>query len=306
MFGLVQEVVSMIRHAAAVVVALCLSTSPLYGQTLQLTVSAASASVHKAPSVASLVIGQAPRGTALVVTREVGDWVKVSWPSAQDGIGYVRVAAGSLARNTPAPAATTATTASRAAVAPAAPLTSAPVPARLEQASTPRASAPSPARTLYVAPTHIVGVGVMAGGSAAGFGASTRAWSQRRLGAQLEVSRYSINSIDMLSRASSTDIAPSILFAMRDHVTDYLWLRPYVGLGAHIGHSSRTDLIFTDVTESSNTLGARVFAGGELAFASLPHFALSMDVGYYRLPRPFDGFEAGGMGLAVSGHWYLK
>ena len=74
-------------------------TSPLYAQnTVKLTVNEASANVHKSPSVGSPVIGKAPRGTALVVTREVGDWVKVSWPSAADGAGYVRVSAGTLAR----------------------------------------------------------------------------------------------------------------------------------------------------------------------------------------------------------------
>ena len=91
--GYVQEDVPMIRQAAAVVVALCLSTSPLYAQSthVKLTVSEASATVHKSPSTGSPVIGKAPRGTELVVTREVGDWVKVSWPSAADGAGYVRV-----------------------------------------------------------------------------------------------------------------------------------------------------------------------------------------------------------------------
>ena len=120
------------------------------------------------------------------------------------------------------------------------------------------------------------------------------------------MSRYSYDSADLLSRASSTDIAPSVLFALNDRVTDYLWLRPYVGVAAHIGHSSRTDLIFTDVTETANTVGARVFFGGEMSFSSMPQFALSADVGYYKLPEPFLGFEPGGMGLSISGHWYVK
>ena len=93
---------------------------------------------------------------------------------------------------------------------------------------------------------------------------------------------------------------------MNDRVTDYLWLRPYVGVAAHLVHSSRTDLIFTDVTESANTVGARVFLGAEMSFSSLPQFALSADVGYYHLPEPFVGFEPGGMGFSISGHWYVK
>src|SRR4029453_13215935 len=81
--GNVEEELPMIRQAAATVVALCLSASPLHAQnapaTKKLTVREASAPVHKTPSVASPVIGDAPRGTELVVTREVGDWVKVAW-----------------------------------------------------------------------------------------------------------------------------------------------------------------------------------------------------------------------------------
>ena len=41
-------------------------------------------------------IGQAARGAKLAVTRNVGDWVKVAWPSAADGVGYVRVSVGSV------------------------------------------------------------------------------------------------------------------------------------------------------------------------------------------------------------------
>ena len=328
----------MIRQAAAVVVALCLSTSPLYAQsTVKLTVSDASANVHKTPSVASPVIGKAPRGTELVVTREVGDWVKVSWPSSADGAGYVRVTAlarpgtqaaaqskapatakaapaGSKTAATakPAPAGSkTATTAkaapapepvgSKVAVTPTA--TPAPVATSTQVQTRPTA----PANTLYVAPTHVFGVGAMAGGSTMGLGVSARRWSPKgRMGFQLEVSRYSYDSLDMLSRASSTDIAPSVLFAFNDRVSDTFWLRPYLGVGGHLVHSSRTDLIFTDQTESANTFGARAFFGAEMAFSSLPKFALSTDVGYYHMPEPFVGFEPGGMGFSISAHWYLK
>lgn len=296
----------MIRHAAAVVVALCLSTSPLYAQSAQnsvtLTVTATSANVRKSPSVASPVVGTAQRGQALVVTREVGDWVKVAWPSAPDGAGYVRVDMGTLAQSAAAPTPVGA----KAVLTPSATPAPAPIAARTAQLPVTRPSAPSAASPLYVAPTHVFGVGVVAGGSTMGYGASARTWAKNRFGMQLEVSRSTFDSTDLLSRATSTDIAPSVLFAMRDHVTDYLWLRPYVGLAAHIGHASRTDLIFPDVTETANTVGARVFLGGEMAFSSLPQFALSADVGYYHLPEPFVGFEPGGMGFSISGHWYVK
>lgn len=338
----------MIRQVAATIVALCLSASPLHAQSApsaakKVTVSEATA-VHKTPSVASPVVGNAPRGTELVVTREVGDWVKVAWPSAADGVGYVRVnalARGNVAapavakapaaaapKATAAPAsAKAATTAKAPATAKAAPAAGAktaanepalvsakaavtptasvaPVAVR-EQIPVSQPSAPSQNQTLYVAPTHAFGVGAMAG-SSRGFGGSARAWKKGRIGMQLEVSRYTYDSVDLLSRASVTDIAPGVLFALNDHVTDTLWLRPYLGAAAHFARSSRTDLIFADATESASTMGARFFVGGEMSLASVPALALSVDVGYYHQPEPFVGFEPGGMGFSISGHWYVK
>jgi hypothetical protein len=327
-----------------------------------MTVSEASANVHKTPSVGSPVIGKAPRGTALTVTRQVGDWVKVSWPSSEEGAGYVRTSALTSANAAAAPATTakaapaaapktaagaktaagtktaaapakastaktaaakaparaagtkTTETATAAVPAPvgakAAMTTPAPAPepisARSAQVPVTRPTAPTPARTLYVAPTHIFGVGVVAGGASMGFGGSARMWKKGRVGLQLEASRYTFDSVDLLSRATSTDIAPALLFAMNDRVTDTVWVRPYIGLAAHVIHSSRTDLIFPDANESASTLGARLFLGGEFSLASVPQFALSADVGYYKLPDPFVGFEPGGLGFSISGHWYVK
>ena len=76
----------MIRQAAAVVVVLLLSPSFVTAQGTEMTVNVASASVHKSPTTASPVIGHASRGAKLQVTRNVGDWVKVSWPAAADGV----------------------------------------------------------------------------------------------------------------------------------------------------------------------------------------------------------------------------
>src|SRR5206468_4086555 len=87
------------RFVVALSVALCVSSASLHAQTPVFTVQAASADVYKAPSTGSPVIGQATRGTRLPVTRELGSWVKVSWPRAEDGVGYVHVSMGSLGRN---------------------------------------------------------------------------------------------------------------------------------------------------------------------------------------------------------------
>jgi hypothetical protein len=251
------------------------------------------------------VIGNAPRGTELVVTREVGDWVKIAWPSSADGVGYVRKSALAQVAVTPAGAKVAAgapTSVSAKAVTPAPSV--APVAVR-EQIPVSQPRVPQ-AGTHYVAPTHIFGVGAVTG-SSRGFGGSARGWKAGRLGAQVEVSRFTYDSVDLLSRATVTDIAPGLLFALNDHVTDTLWVRPYVGAGAHFARSSRTDLIFPGVVaESANTMGIRGFVGAEFSLASAPQLAVSMDVGYLHQPEPFIGFEPSGMGFTIAGHWYVK
>ena len=57
---------------------------------------------------------------------------------------------------------------------------------------------------------------------------------------------------------------------------------------------------------AANTFGARVFVGSEMALASVPALAISVDAGYYRQPEPFVGFEPGGMGVSIAAHWYVK
>ncbi len=79
----------MIRHAAVAVAAFCLFPAALHAQ-VQSTVTAASAEVRSAPSIVNPVIGRAARGTALEITRDIGDWYKIAWPAARDGVGYVR------------------------------------------------------------------------------------------------------------------------------------------------------------------------------------------------------------------------
>src|SRR5690242_12021335 len=96
----------MIRHAAALVVVLSMVPSPLHAQTTAtFKVGAEPAQVHKAPTTASPVIGRAPHGAVLDVTRELGSWVKVAWPAAKDGEAYVHVSAGSIARGASSPTA---------------------------------------------------------------------------------------------------------------------------------------------------------------------------------------------------------
>jgi hypothetical protein len=143
------------------------------------------------------------------------------------------------------------------------------------------------------------------GGPSLGFGATGRAWSSKRVGIQFEMSRYALNAAP--GQLTSSQFTPSLLYSLRDRVTDYLWVRPYLGAGPSLqrqtmngGAAGATDSV------SDNRLGFQAFGGGEVTFASAPRFALSADLGYHWLPTSFGGFELGGLGLSVSGHWYIK
>jgi hypothetical protein len=293
----------MIRHAAAVVVVLLLSPSWVTAQGTELTVNVASASVHKSPTTSSPVIGQAARGARLRVTREVGDWVKVAWPAAADGVGYVRVSNGSMAPEAAAkaPIQNTATTASRTTTQP---------PPRLATSTTvdqTQAANQVPVRTAQPAhgPSHVVGLGARLGGPTFGVGASARAWAFNRLGVQVELSRYNMSNPIDLGTMSSTEFGPSVLYAFNDHVADYTWLRPYAGAGLNFYHSSITSPAFgLDVSDSR--WGSQLFGGGELSFASAPQFSVSTEVSYRWFEAPSDAFDLGGFGLSVAGHWYMK
>lgn len=293
----------MMRHAAALAVVLCLGQSWLYAQSTQLVVKTPSASVHKSPSTGSPVIGHAERGAALDVTREVGDWVKVYWPDAEDGVGYVHLSLGSLTTgSTPAPTRTPGAGPSR-------PSPSArPVVAdsRLDQGETRSELAASP--TVYVAtPTHVVGLGGRMGGSTLGFGASARGWTRKRLGVQFDVSRYVLSPTGAPERATSVQFAPSVLYSLPDKVTDYVWMRPYVGGGANFHRQTLTvGAPDAGASVSETKLGYQGFGGAELTFASMPRFALSGDLGYRWSDAPFAGYDLGGVVFSVSAHWYIR
>src|SRR5688500_9478536 len=86
----------MVRRIAAVVLAFALSPGLARAQDAVLTVTVVSADVHKGPSTVTPVIGRVSRGAVLPVSRNLGSWVKVPWPDAPDGVGYVHVTMGRL------------------------------------------------------------------------------------------------------------------------------------------------------------------------------------------------------------------
>jgi hypothetical protein len=298
----------MVRHAAAVAVAVCLFPAWLSAQSPTFTVTTAPANIHKGPSTGSAVIGQAPRGAVLQITRELGSWVKVSWPAAPDGAGYVHVSWGSVARNgapdskrsaeiTPAPARDLPTSATTAVSSGSARPVERPVEQRpVEYPAT---------RPVYVTPaTHGLGLGGRLGGPSLGFGATARGWRPSRLGGQLDVSRYAQNGVGTLERVTSIQVEPSLLYSLPDRVTDYIWLRPYIGSGATLRRHSVSSGTMDSV--SANGFGLQTFGGGEMTFAGAPQFAVSADLSYHWFRTPVPGFDLGGLGFSLLGHWYVK
>ena len=290
------------RLAAALGVALFVSPASLYSQTPVFTVQAASADVYKAPSTGSPVIGHAPRGTMLPVRRELGSWVKVSWPRAEDGEGYVHVSMGSLGGNPTSDA-------SRSVAA------RSPQPVLEPPSATPAAirgpvatTKPVPTDVIYLqAPTHLIGFGGRVGGSRVGFGASARAWSRDRLGIQLDVSHVAVAGVAPTERVSSMQFEPGVLYSLADHVADYVWVRPYLGSGINVSRRSLSSTIpGAAPSVSQNNVGVQVFGGSELTFAGVPRFGLSVDVAYRWGATAFAGVDLGRLGLSVAGRWYVR
>lgn len=285
----------MTRHVVAIVAILSLTPAWVHAQSTRFTVSTASANVHRSPSTGSPVIGTAPRGSAFEVMRELGSWVRISWPAAQDGIGYLHVTWGAIERG-PAPELNRA----------AAPTSESPASASLAagQPGSVRPSVIAPSPTL---PSHVVGLGGRLSSSAFGFSATARAWSRGRLGVQVEVARSTLTNTLASERATSMQIAPSLVYALPDRVTNSVWLRPYVGTGASLYRSTLSSGTPTTGGSLSETgLGFQTFGGGEVTFAAVPWFALSAELGYHWAQAPFPDFALGGPSISLSGHWYVK
>lgn len=297
----------MIRQAATAAFLIAVSPQLVSAQDAVLTVTAPSANVHKAPSTGSPVLGHVQHGATLGVTRELGSWVRIPWTGTPDGSAYVHVSFGTVSH----PAA--------ASAQPQAGATESPRSARVES----RLSTPQPtsyrggsavaleqpvARPVFITPsTHILGVGGRMSGAALGYGGSARRWQRHQVGVQLEVTRAALTGASASGRVTALHIEPGILYSLPDRVTDSVWLRPYVGSGLNITRqtfSSATPGLSPSIADTS--AGLRVFGGSELTFAGAPHIAVGVEAGYHRAANPFPGIDAGGLGLALSAHWYAK
>ncbi len=292
----------MIRHAAAVAVALCLSSSLLSAQIFELTVTTASAPVHRAPSIGSSVVGHATAGARLEIMRDVGDWVKIAWPPAPDGIGYIRKIAGAITqKNLPVVSRIANPTAAEPV-----PVSATRLAAQVEPVSLRPQTAPTQPSFVSV-PTHVLGLGGQVGGAALGAGISARVWPHQRFGVQFDVSRYSMTDTASVTRMNSTQFGPRVLYALRDHVSDYVWWRPYAGAGAHLYRSTLTDSSI-GLSMSDSRIGGQVFVGAEMTLSNVPRFGLSADVGYNWLRNPYAlySYALDGMAFTAAGHWYVK
>jgi hypothetical protein len=300
----------MTARAAAIVVALALHPVQLHAQDIVFTVSVSSANVHKGPSIVTPVIAHVPQGTALPVVRNLGSWVKVEWRAAPDGFGYLHVSTGQL---TPASISSATPRASSTTAALASP---GPASAPLSPSSSPTGHAARPPRPRErvvlgnqqgaTAISHIVGVGALLG-SMSSAGATTRAWRDNRLGLQIGFTRDAMTSSVAAGRVTSVQLEPAVVYGLFDHVSDYFWVRPYIGSGLSIRHQTLHDTTPSGADAAASTgVGFRAFGGGEVTFAGAPRFGLSVDVGYRWLPTPFPGFEPASVSAIVAGHWYVK
>jgi hypothetical protein len=300
----------MVRRIAAVALALTLNPMLLYAQDAVLTVTVASADVYKGPSTVTPVIGHASRGTALPVTRNLGSWAKVAWIDSPDGIGYVHVTMGRLSSSNgaaPAGASSAPSAAPLASSSASAAMSPAPRTAAREHTSSPTHERMAISGGPTDAPiTHIVGLGGLVA-SRSSFGATARAWRTDHLGIQLAIARDALSSDVAAGRVTSVRLEPGIVYGLFDHVSDYVWIRPYVGSVVSFRHDTlRVSAPAALEPVSDNSIGYRVFGGSELTFAGLPRFGVSAELGYRRFSTPFPAFEADRFTVSIAGHWYIK
>jgi hypothetical protein len=287
----------MTRRASTVVLALMFMPTPLQAQDSAFTVTVPSADVHAGPSTVNPVIGHVSQGTVLSVSRNLGSWIRIPWPDAPDGIGYVHVTMGRLGAtvhaagaSTPAPPPETRAVANQPAVSP-------PSTAKPTRLTRPFSRTPA---------SHLVGVGGLVTPMSS-VGGTARVWYTDHLGIQFGLTREATTSAVAAGRVTSLQFEPGVVYALSDWVTDYVWIRPYVGSAMSLQHQTLTVADIVAVSTASDTgVGVRVFAGSELTFSTVPRFGLSVDLAYRRFPTPFPGFEADALGVSIAGHWYIK
>ena len=304
----------MVRRMAAVVLALTLNPTSVRAQDgVVLTVTVTSADVHQGPSTVTPVVGHVSRGTVLPVARNLGSWARVDWPAAPEGVGYVHVTMGRLGPSRPgAPTSVAPRTLSATGSANGAPASATAAPAATMTTSAPVSRTTAGERMavrgeLSDTPiTHIFGVGGLIGPMNS-VGATARAWHTDHLGIQFAFARDAMTSNAVPGRVTSMRLEPGVVYGLFDHVSDYVWIRPYVGSALSFRHQTlKVAAPAGTVAASDNGMGYRVFGGSELTFAGVPRLGVSAELGYRRWSSPFPEFEADRFTVSVAGHWYIK
>ena len=286
----------MLRRATAVVFMLILTPELVRAQETMLRVSVPSADVHKGPSVVTPVIGQAARGTALTVSQNLGSWVKVPWPAAPDGVGYVHVTMGQFVSANGQPVTGASSRSSTTGYG-----------SRFPQMPPrgPAGNQIAPRDQVSLRPSHVLGLGGLVA-SPRGFGVTARVWGNKRLAIPFGFTRDMLTSVVSTDRVTSTRVEWGVLYSPVDPLTDYVWFHPYVGSTMSYGHQTlRVAAPGLDVA-SENGVGYRIFGGSELTFASVPQIGVSLELGYRKYPAPFTGFDTKPLSLSLAAHWYVK
>src|SRR5258706_8269140 len=207
----------MVRRTAALILALTLNPAMLRAQDTVLTVNVPSADVYKGPTNVTPVIGHVSRGTVLPISRNLGSWVKIAWPEAPDGVGYVHVTTGRI--GPPGADAPVRNVSTRASSAPAPVTTTIPMRGRTSvgEQIVPRGQLNTPA-------SHTFGVGGLLGssgllGSVSNVGATARMWRDNRLGIQFGFTRDGMTSAGGAGRVTSMQFEPGVVYALFDHVS---------------------------------------------------------------------------------------
>src|SRR5262249_43955202 len=151
----------------------------------------------------------------LAVTRNLGSWVRVAWPDAPDGVGYVHVTMGRIGAPGANPPLTRIPGQAASAPAPASSPGSAPATAATPTALAMRPSTSHPIATrdsFGITPAeHTFGVGGLVG-TMSTYGATTRMWPNNKLGIQLGFTRDAMTSSFNADRTTSMQFEPGIVY----------------------------------------------------------------------------------------------
>jgi hypothetical protein len=287
----------MLRCAAVVFLVVALHSAPLMAQDTAITITEASADVYTGPTTITTIVGHVSRGTVLPVLRDLGSWVRVPWAEGQDGVGYLNVTTGRIG-----PAAAHDRGLSPSTASPAQLPTAVSEPTRAPAGNQSVTRTPQNVTTV----SHVFGAGGLVAPMSS-FGATARAWHKTRLGFQVAFTRE-VQTRDIApGRLRTSQFEPGVVYALFDRVTDYVWLRPYVGSAIGFYHQTLTDpTVVTMEGASDYGIGYRVFAGTEVTLANVPRLALSADVGHRHVPTSFSGFERDPLSVSMGAHWYFR